>query len=84
MAGAFAHGTLQILIRPDLGLPPDVAAVLAHELDHAGAGSACGNEGAFRTVALAIGLKGKISATVPGETFNPPRPSVATGRGTMR
>ncbi len=67
--GASADGTFEILIRPDLDVPLDVAAILAHEFDHAAVGLACGHKGAFRTVALAIGLEGKISATVQGETF---------------
>jgi hypothetical protein len=67
--GASADGTFEILIRPDLDVPLDVAAILAHELDHAAVGLTCGHKGAFRTVALAIGLEGKMSATVPGEAF---------------
>ena len=59
----------EVLIRPDLAEPVEVAAVLAHELVHAVVGIKAGHGSAFRKVATGIGLEGKMTATVPGEAF---------------
>ena len=40
--------------------------ILAHELVHAAVGLKCGHKGPFKTVALKIGLTGKMTATVAG------------------
>lgn len=61
--------TFEILIRIDQDDPITVAAILAHELVHAAVGLAEGHKGEFRRVARAIGLEGKMTATVPGERF---------------
>lgn len=66
---ASEDGTFEILIRPDQADPLDVAAILAHELVHAAVGLEAGHKGAFRTVALAIGLQGPMTATTPGPAF---------------
>ncbi|MBF0375830.1 MAG: SprT-like domain-containing protein [Alphaproteobacteria bacterium] len=68
-AAASADGTHEILIRPDVADPLDVAAVLAHELAHAAVGIAAGHGRPFAKVAKAIGLEGSMKATVPGEVF---------------
>jgi hypothetical protein len=57
------------MISPVLDDPLRVAGVLAHELIHAAVGLKCGHRGAFRRVALAIGLEGSMPATVEGEKF---------------
>lgn len=62
-------GHFEILIRPDLADPVEVAAVLAHELVHAAVGIEAGHKAPFRKLATAIGLEGKMTATVPGEAF---------------
>lgn len=62
-------GHFEVLIRPDLDDPLEVSAVLAHELVHAAVGLKAGHGRAFRKVALAIGLQGKMTATVPGDAF---------------
>lgn len=59
----------EIFIRPDQSDSVDVAAILAHELVHAAVGIAAGHGKDFRRVALAIGLEGKMKATVAGEKF---------------
>lgn len=66
---ASADGTFEILIRPDQHEAMEVAAILAHELVHAAVGLECGHRGAFRRVALQIGLEGKMASTIAGETF---------------
>lgn len=62
-------GHFEVLIRPDLDDPVEVAAVLAHELVHAAVGLQAGHGRPFRKVATAIGLEGKMTATVPGDAF---------------
>ena len=66
---ASADGTHEILIRPDLDNPEEVAAVLAHELAHAAVGIKAGHGRPFAKVAKAIGLEGKMTATTAGEAF---------------
>jgi hypothetical protein len=58
-----------IFIIPTMTDPVEVLAVLAHELVHASVGTQCGHRGPFRKVAVALGLEGKMTATVPGEMF---------------
>ena len=71
---ASADGAYEILVRLDQHEPLDVAAILAHELVHAAVGVEQGHGPAFGKVARAIGLDGKLTATVPGDEF---RASVA-------
>ena len=59
----------EISISPAVDDPMDVAHVLAHELCHACVGLDAGHKGAFRKLALAIGLEGKMTATTPSESF---------------
>ena len=66
---ASADGTFEILIRPDQADAMDVAQILAHELIHAAVGLECGHKGPFKRVAVAIGLQGKMTATVAGPKF---------------
>ena len=56
-----------IFIIPTMDDPVDILAVLLHELIHASVGTQCGHKGPFKKVALASGLEGKMTATVPGE-----------------
>jgi len=66
---ASADHTHEILIRPDLADPAEVAAVLVHELCHVAAGIPAGHGPAFRTVATALGLTGKMTATTAGDAL---------------
>jgi hypothetical protein len=66
---ASADGSYEILVRLDQHEPVQVAAILAHELVHAAVGVEQGHGPAFGKVARAIGLEGKLTATVPGERF---------------
>jgi hypothetical protein len=58
--------TFEIMLRPDLDDPQLIAAILAHELVHAAVGIKAGHGPAFRKVALAIGLEGKMKSTTAG------------------
>jgi len=61
-------GTTEIFINPMLdGIK--VLDVLVHELVHAVVGCEAGHKGPFRTTAKAIGLEGKMTTTVAGETL---------------
>jgi hypothetical protein len=67
--GASTGDKFEIFISPTLDDPTAVAAILAHELVHAAVGLSCGHRGAFRKVALAIGLEGKMKAAKAGPRF---------------
>lgn len=66
---ASADDTYEILIRLDRQEPLEVAAILAHELVHAAVGIDAGHGPRFGSVARALGLEGKLTATVPGPRF---------------
>ena len=68
-ASASADGTTEIFISPTEDDPVEVAATLCHELVHAAVSVAAGHGPAFRKVALAMGLQGKMTATEAGENF---------------
>ena len=63
---ASADNTTEIFICPSQSEPVAVLAILLHELVHAAVGLECGHKGAFKRVALALGLEGKMTATYPG------------------
>jgi hypothetical protein len=58
-----------IFVIPTMTESVEVMAVLLHELVHASVGTKCGHRGPFRKVAKALGLEGKMTATVPGEAL---------------
>ncbi len=59
----------EIFISPVLDDPMTVAATLCHELVHAAPESGTGHGKEFGRIARAMGLAGKLTATVPGELF---------------
>ena len=61
--------THEIIVGMSLSDPERVSDVRAHELTHAAVGVEAGHKGPFRTVAKAIGLEGKMTATTGGEAF---------------
>jgi len=63
---ASADNTTEIFICPSQSNAVDVLAILLHELIHAAVGLKCGHKGAFKRVAIALGLEGKMTATYPG------------------
>lgn len=68
---ASADGTGEVLVSPTLDKPLDVLAVLAHELCHACLPFDAGHGPKFKRLATAIGLTGKMTATVPGPELIP-------------
>lgn len=67
---ASGDATAELFISPELDELAVVGKgavldVLAHELIHAIVGNEAGHKGPFRTLAKAIGLEGKMTATVP-------------------
>lgn len=58
-----------IFVIPTMNDPIEVLAVLLHELIHASVGTECGHRGPFKEVATGVGLEGKMTATVPGESL---------------
>jgi hypothetical protein len=84
-----ADGTAEIFIHPKLSDPVDVINVLIHEAIHATDGNKSGHKGDFKRIAKAVGLEGKMTATVLGEALRakvvkwletfPPYPHAALG-----
>lgn len=62
-------GVNHIFVSPRLDHPVIVLATLAHELIHAVDNCKSGHSGAFRKMAVSIGLEGKMIATVPGDAM---------------
>lgn len=62
-------GVFEIFITPRIAESERVADILAHELVHAAVGLDAKHGPEFRKIAVAIGLEGKMTATVAGETF---------------
>jgi hypothetical protein len=66
-AGSSAdHKSHNIFISPSLDSVPVILATLTHELAHVAAGSKAGHGPAFKRIARACGLTGKMTATVAG------------------
>jgi len=62
--------TFEIFISPVLKDGRPVLATLVHEIVHCAVGVEAGHKGPFKRIALAIGLEGKMTETVAGETLN--------------
>lgn len=64
-------GAVEIFIRPSLQSDSArVADVLTHELCHAALGNEVGHGKPFKRLATALGLEGKMTATVAGERWH--------------
>ena len=61
--------SFQVFISPVLKEGVEVTATLVHELVHCAVGIECKHRGRFVRVAKAIGLEGKMTATVAGEAL---------------
>lgn len=61
-----ADGTHETFISPAIADVAEVAHILVHELVHHAVGVAAGHRGPFRKLAVALGLTGKMTATVAG------------------
>lgn len=64
---AAKDGHFHIFVSPTLDDAPRVLDVLLHELVHAADGNESGHKGRFAQTAKALGLAGKMTATVAGE-----------------
>lgn len=64
---ASADGAHEILIRMSAQEPIEVVDYLAHELVHAAVGCSEGHKGRFKSVALALGLEGRMKSARAGE-----------------
>jgi hypothetical protein len=64
---ASADNVAQLFISPVLGDASRVLDVLAHELVHATVGTEAGHRGPFAKLAKAIGLEGKMTATIASD-----------------
>jgi hypothetical protein len=61
-----ADGSSETFISPAVSDPVEVADIMVHELVHHAVGTACMHKGPFRRLALAVGLTGRMHATVAG------------------
>lgn len=61
--------TFEIFVSPVIADPLEAAAILAHELVHATVGLKHSHKGPFKRCAIAIGLEGKMTATIAGAAF---------------
>lgn len=68
-ASAAADSAPQIFIHPSQSDSVRVLDILTHELIHAADGNKSGHKGEFARVAKAVGLTGKMTATVAGESL---------------
>ena len=57
----------EVFISPCLADPIEVAGVMVHELVHTAVGVTAGHKAPFKHVAQALGLEGKMTATIVGE-----------------
>jgi hypothetical protein len=69
--GATSSGDehFEVFISPTVANAVKVAETLVHELVHAAVGVETGHKGAFRRIATALGLEGKMTATHAGEAL---------------
>lgn len=68
-SGQSEDNHFEVFITPMRHNPVTVAGILVHELVHAAVGCDCGHRGAFRTVAITLGLEGKMTETNISESL---------------
>jgi len=76
-----ADGVNQIYVSPELDDPVQVLGVLLHEMVHASDNGQSKHTGHFRRTALAVGLTGKMTATVPTPELAVTLTGMASGLG---
>ncbi|MFB7185218.1 hypothetical protein ACFCZT_07840 [Streptomyces sp. NPDC056230] len=64
-----ADGVNHIFISPELNEASEVLGTLVHELIHAADDCKNGHKGPFRKAAVALGLEGKMTATIAGKAL---------------
>lgn len=69
-AQASADAHFEIFIHPKIADSHEVGAILTHELVHAAVGLEAAHGPVFRRAAVAIGLEGKMTATVVGADWH--------------
>lgn len=67
--GLASDGVANLFVSPVLGDKEEVLSTLAHEIVHAIDDCKSGHKGAFRKMAIALGLTGKMTATVAGDAL---------------
>jgi hypothetical protein len=67
ISSAAEDNVSNVFISPEKSDSVEVLGILIHELVHVADNCQHGHTGAFKTMALALGLTGKMTATVPGE-----------------
>ena len=78
---ASADGTTELQVSPEISDARAVLASLIHELIHASDNGKSKHAGYFKTTAQAIGLEGKMTATVPGAALDEKLAGLAGGLG---
>lgn len=68
-ASASADKRFEILIRPDMADPMEVAAILAHELNHAAVGFKHKHKGEFAVMMAKLGMQRPYTSSVAGDAF---------------
>ena len=76
-----ADATTEIFISPAISERLNVLEPLAHELVHAAVGTQHGHKGPFKRLARAIGLEGKLTATLAGPILRERLNSIAETLG---
>lgn len=67
--GSSDDGVPHVFIHPAYNDPEAVAAVVVHELIHAAIGTEAKHGPKFKTVAVQLGLEGRMTATTPSESL---------------
>ena len=78
---ASADKTTEVFICPSQSNAVDVLAILVHELVHAAVGLEHGHKGAFKRVAIALGLEGKMTSTKAGAALTDRLNAIVTKLG---
>lgn len=68
-SAASGDGHFEVFISPKLADAQEILATLLHELVHAAVGLEAKHNAPFRKAALAVGLTGKMTATVAGDAL---------------
>lgn len=78
---AAADDVAQVFISPLIEKPLEALDILIHEAIHALVGTEAGHKGPFAAVARAVGLEGKLTATVAGDDLRAKLEAIAAKLG---
>jgi ribosomal protein S27E len=76
-----ADEVTEMFVSPSVADPVEVLDILVHENVHRVAGVKCGHRGKFRTLALAVGLEGKMPSSSAGAELKAKLANVAERLG---